>query len=54
MLLLLDGMRWDLFGMDMPALKLVEETGVKLEWPDTVYPTMSSPTMTSIATGNVV
>ena len=52
-LLLLDGMRWDLFGVDMPALQSVERNGVRLDWLDTVFPTMSSPSMFSIATGKV-
>ncbi|XP_072018065.1 ectonucleotide pyrophosphatase/phosphodiesterase family member 7-like [Amphiura filiformis] len=51
LLLLLDGMRWDLFGAEMPAMKKVQENGVRLDWVDTVFPTLSSPSMFSIATG---
>ena len=51
-LLLIDGMRWDLYGQDLPVLKRVEENGVRADWLDPVFVTFSSPSSFSIATGN--
>ncbi|XP_071965564.1 ectonucleotide pyrophosphatase/phosphodiesterase family member 7-like [Antedon mediterranea] len=51
LLVLSDGMRWDLFGNDLPTFKYIEEMGVKAEYLIPVFPTMSLPNMYTIATG---
>ena len=51
LLLMLDGLRWDLFGLDLPELKKVEEAGVKAEWMDGVFITTTIPSTFSMATG---
>ena len=51
LLLMLDGLRWDLFGLDLPELKKVEEAGVKAEWMDGVFITLTIPSTFSMATG---
>ncbi len=51
LLVLLDGMRWDLFGLNLPGLKEVEEQGVRAEWMDGIFITMTIPSTFSIATG---
>lgn len=51
LVVLLDGMRWDHFGLDLQHLNQIEERGVKAEWMDPVFITMSLPSMFSIATG---
>ncbi|XP_070556493.1 ectonucleotide pyrophosphatase/phosphodiesterase family member 7-like [Ptychodera flava] len=50
-LVLSDGLRWDLYNVSMPNLQSMAETGVKAKSMIPVYPTMSSPSMYSIATG---
>ncbi|XP_030839270.1 ectonucleotide pyrophosphatase/phosphodiesterase family member 7-like [Strongylocentrotus purpuratus] len=50
-LLLADGLRWDRFSEDLPSLMRVEENGVRAEWMDGVFVTLSCPSMYSIATG---
>ncbi|XP_038054879.1 ectonucleotide pyrophosphatase/phosphodiesterase family member 7-like [Patiria miniata] len=50
-LMLVDGLRWDRLGYDFPSLDLMEENGVRAEWTDPVFITVSSPSMVSIATG---
>ncbi|XP_041483660.1 ectonucleotide pyrophosphatase/phosphodiesterase family member 7-like [Lytechinus variegatus] len=50
-LLLADGLRWDRFEEDLPSLMRVEENGVRAEWMDGVFVTLSTPSMYSIATG---
>ncbi|XP_038056053.1 ectonucleotide pyrophosphatase/phosphodiesterase family member 7-like [Patiria miniata] len=49
--LLVDGLRWDRLGYDMPALDTMEQQGVRAEWLDGVFITKSAPSMFSIATG---
>ena len=51
LLLMLDGLRWDLFGLDLPELKKVEKAGVRAEWMDGVFITMTIPSTFSMATG---
>ncbi|XP_072044910.1 ectonucleotide pyrophosphatase/phosphodiesterase family member 7-like [Amphiura filiformis] len=50
-LLILDGLRWDLFGEEMPALDSIATNGVRAEWMDPIWPTMSTPSMFSMVTG---
>ncbi|XP_033126231.1 ectonucleotide pyrophosphatase/phosphodiesterase family member 7-like [Anneissia japonica] len=51
LLVLSDGMRWDLFGEDLPTFNYIAEMGVKAEYLIPVFPTMSLPNMYTIATG---
>ena len=51
LLYLLDGLRWDLYGLDLPELRKVEEYGVRAEWMDGVFVTLSTPSAFSMATG---
>ncbi|XP_077870539.1 ectonucleotide pyrophosphatase/phosphodiesterase family member 7-like [Saccoglossus kowalevskii] len=46
-----DGLRWDLYNVSMPALKSVAENGVRAESMVPTFPSLSSPNMYSIATG---
>ena len=50
--MILDGLRWDLFGEPMSALESMAAHGVKAEWMDPIFPTMSTPSMFSLVTGN--
>ncbi|XP_072014947.1 ectonucleotide pyrophosphatase/phosphodiesterase family member 7-like [Amphiura filiformis] len=50
-LLMVDGMRWDLFGLDLPELQKIEENGVRARWMDPVFLTLTNPSAFSIATG---
>ncbi|XP_071485938.1 ectonucleotide pyrophosphatase/phosphodiesterase family member 7-like [Diadema antillarum] len=50
-LLLSDGLRWDRYGEDLPSLMRIEENGVRADWLDGVFVTLSCPSMYSIATG---
>ncbi|XP_072176356.1 ectonucleotide pyrophosphatase/phosphodiesterase family member 7-like [Diadema setosum] len=50
-LLLVDGLRWDSFGQNLPHLNEVARTGVKTAWMDGVFPTLSTTSTYSIATG---
>ena len=54
LLLMLDGLRWDLFGLDLPELQKVEEAGVKAEWMDGVFVSKTIPSAFSIVTGKGV
>ncbi|XP_033644727.1 ectonucleotide pyrophosphatase/phosphodiesterase family member 7-like [Asterias rubens] len=49
--LLVDGLRWDRLGYEMPALDKIAQNGVRAEWLDGVFVTKSAPSMFSIATG---
>ncbi|XP_070574610.1 ectonucleotide pyrophosphatase/phosphodiesterase family member 7-like [Ptychodera flava] len=51
MLVLIDGLRYDLFGADMPNLERVAREGVKANFTYSSYPTESIPAMYTIATG---
>ncbi|XP_071807894.1 ectonucleotide pyrophosphatase/phosphodiesterase family member 7-like [Asterias amurensis] len=51
LLMLVDGLRWDRLGFDIPSLDIIQENGVRAEWTDPVFITVSSPSMMSIATG---
>ncbi|XP_038057050.1 ectonucleotide pyrophosphatase/phosphodiesterase family member 7-like [Patiria miniata] len=51
MLLLLDGMRSDLYGEALPGLKSMELNGVRAEWLTPAYITLSMPCMYTIVTG---
>ncbi len=51
MLLLLDGMRSDLFGEELPGLRSMETNGVKADWLEPAYITLSMPCMYTIVTG---
>ncbi|XP_070575492.1 ectonucleotide pyrophosphatase/phosphodiesterase family member 7-like [Ptychodera flava] len=51
MLVLLDGLRYDLFGADMPNLAKIAAEGVKANQSYPIFPTKSIPSMYSIATG---
>ncbi|XP_033644734.1 ectonucleotide pyrophosphatase/phosphodiesterase family member 7-like [Asterias rubens] len=51
MLLLLDGMRADLFGEELPGLRSMEKNGVKADWLEPAYITLSMPCMYTIVTG---
>ncbi|XP_002731633.1 ectonucleotide pyrophosphatase/phosphodiesterase family member 7-like [Saccoglossus kowalevskii] len=48
---LVDGLRWDLYNVSMSALKSVAENGVRAESMVPTFPSLSSPNMYSIATG---
>ncbi|XP_022089770.1 uncharacterized protein LOC110978795, partial [Acanthaster planci] len=50
-LMLVDALRWDRLGYEFPSLDAMEENGVRAEWTDPVFITLSSPSMMSIATG---
>ena len=50
--MLVDGLRWDRLGFDIPSLDIIQENGVRAEWTDPVFITVSSPSMMSIATGS--
>ncbi|KAJ8032800.1 Ectonucleotide pyrophosphatase/phosphodiesterase family member 7 [Holothuria leucospilota] len=50
-LLLSDGLRWDRFGVDVPNLDQIEKNGVRADWLDGVFITMTMPSTYSIATG---
>ncbi|XP_071836476.1 ectonucleotide pyrophosphatase/phosphodiesterase family member 7-like [Apostichopus japonicus] len=51
LVVLLDGLRWDHFGLDLEHLNKIAQSGVKAEWMEPVFITMSLPSMISIATG---
>lgn len=51
LVVLLDGLRWDHFGLNLEHLNKIEQSGVKAEWMEPVFITMSLPSMISIATG---
>ncbi|KAJ8036731.1 Ectonucleotide pyrophosphatase/phosphodiesterase family member 7 [Holothuria leucospilota] len=51
LLLLIDGLRWDQFGLDIPSLQRLENYGVKADWLDSVFLTNTVPNMYSLATG---
>lgn len=50
-LLLADGLRWDRFRVDVPNLDEIEKNGVRADWLDGVFITMTMPSTYSIATG---
>lgn len=50
-LLLSDGLRWDRFRVDVPNLDEIEKNGVRADWLDGVFITMTMPSTYSIATG---
>ncbi|KAJ8036368.1 Ectonucleotide pyrophosphatase/phosphodiesterase family member 7 [Holothuria leucospilota] len=51
LLALVDGMRWDSFGLDLPSLRRIEENGVRADWMNGVFVTYTTPNLYSIATG---
>ncbi|XP_070574609.1 ectonucleotide pyrophosphatase/phosphodiesterase family member 7-like [Ptychodera flava] len=51
MLVLIDGLRYDLYGADMPNLARIAREGVRAKLTYPVYPTETMPSMYSIATG---
>lgn len=53
-LVILDGLRWDLYGEPMSAMETMAQNGVHAEWLDPIFPTMSTPSMYSIASGNTL
>ncbi|XP_071964715.1 ectonucleotide pyrophosphatase/phosphodiesterase family member 7-like isoform X1 [Antedon mediterranea] len=51
LVVLSDGMRWDHYGLDLPHFKNIQDTGVKADWMDGSFVTLSSASMTTISTG---
>ncbi|XP_041484636.1 ectonucleotide pyrophosphatase/phosphodiesterase family member 7-like [Lytechinus variegatus] len=49
--ILTDGLRWDRFGQDLPNFIKMEQNGVKADWLNGVFMTMTIPSTFSIATG---
>ncbi|XP_030839044.1 ectonucleotide pyrophosphatase/phosphodiesterase family member 7-like [Strongylocentrotus purpuratus] len=49
--ILADGLRWDRFGQALPNFIKMEENGVKADWLNGVFMTMTIPSTFSIATG---
>ncbi|XP_071837175.1 ectonucleotide pyrophosphatase/phosphodiesterase family member 7-like [Apostichopus japonicus] len=50
-LVLSDGLRWDGYNLNLPNLKKMEEKGVRADWLNGVFITMTIPSTYSIATG---
>ncbi|XP_072170464.1 ectonucleotide pyrophosphatase/phosphodiesterase family member 7-like [Diadema setosum] len=50
-LVMTDGLRWDRFGQDLPHFLEIEEKGVRADWMDGVFMTMTIPSTFSIVTG---
>ncbi|PIK48466.1 putative ectonucleotide pyrophosphatase/phosphodiesterase family member 7-like [Apostichopus japonicus] len=51
LLFLIDGLRYDQFGYELPAFHNVEMNGVRAEWMDGAFVSLSAPSMYTIATG---
>ncbi|XP_033126230.1 ectonucleotide pyrophosphatase/phosphodiesterase family member 7-like isoform X2 [Anneissia japonica] len=51
LIVLSDGMRWDHYGLSLPNFENIQKTGVKADWMDGAFVTLSTASMTTISTG---
>lgn len=51
LLVLVDGFRWDSFGLDLPSLRRFENNGVRADWLNSVFVSYLTPCAYSMTTG---